>query len=441
MPDYTVSQFDTSQYHQAYATLEAICGPNVAEAFQKFYGNSTFTPDQIVNLAQEQGLWSQATGMHGPQAEEALLNRMGIPAQYSPTLNVQDLQNKVMSGSMGAISTPGHYFDLQGYDPNTGLYDTGQTGSVYKGGGRYLSMDQMQKLAGPVSGVFTLAPNQQQVQSSFNPQTQTQSTTGQTGVPPEFVNKPYAQEAYNAAVQAGIDPNIFLRQINQESGFNPNAGSPAGAQGIAQIVPKYHPGVNTSDPIASLNYAANLDKQLLTQYGGDYTKALVGYNGGQGAVDAWNSGKGYTESKTYVNNILSGQTPAAFGQSNAPQNTNVTSQSSQSQSAGPQRPQGVQPWIPQSMWGEYNGGPTSLGNYGNILQGGGLSNLVRSMGQSLNYTGGFSMPAAQQSWLQGEQNIPQFSPNMFTPISSPLNAPPAQPNLMSRMSNPGSLYG
>jgi hypothetical protein len=428
MPDYTVSQFDTSQYHQAYATLEAICGPNVAEAFQKFYGNSTFTPDQIVNLAQEQGLWSQATGMHGPQAEEALLNRMGIPAQYSPTLNVQDLQNKVMSGSMGAISTPGHYFDLQGYDPNTGLYDTGQTGSVYKGGGRYLSMDQMQKLAGPVSGVFTLAPNQnqQQVQSSFNPQTQTQPTTGQTGVPPEFVNKPYAQEAYNAAVQAGIDPNIFLRQINQESGFNPNAGSPAGAQGIAQIVPKYHPGVNTSDPIASLNYAANLDKQLLTQYGGDYTKALVGYNGGQGAVDAWNSGNGYTESKTYVNNILSGQTPAAFGQSNTPQNTNVTSQSSQSQPAGPQRPQGVPVWIPQSMWGEYNGGPTSLGNYGNILQGGGLSNLVNSMNQSQ------SNGSSQFNW-----------PSMMTPMSfqNPLNAPPAQPNLMSRMSNPGSLYG
>ena len=64
--------------------------------------------------------------------------------------------------------------------------------------------------------------------------------------------------ARQAAQRAGIDPDLFSRQIQQESGFDPSAQSPAGALGIAQIVPQYHPGVDTSDPYASLDYAANL---------------------------------------------------------------------------------------------------------------------------------------------------------------------------------------
>jgi hypothetical protein len=386
---------------------------------------------------------------------------MGIPAQFSATVNLQDLQNKVMSGSMGGVSTPAHYFALQGYDPNTGLFDTGQTGSIFRGGNRYLSWNDITRLGGTPSGVFTLAPNQNQqqqqpqVQTSFNPATQTMPSTGQTGVPPEFANKPYAQEAYNAALQAGIDPNIFLRQINQESGFNANAGSSAGAQGIAQIVPKYHPGVNTADPIASLNYAANLDKQLLTQYGGDYTQALVAYNGGSGAVNAWNGGNGYTESKTYVNNILGGQTPASFttqsgGTGTYPQsNTDFGGYPQGKQTPqGPQRPQGVPGWIPQSMWGEYNNGPTSLtGTLGSIMPRGGmgLPAMPQLPQSSFNATpmpfspNSFSMPEAQSNWIQSEQNLPMYQ-NPFS-MATPMSAPAAQPNIMSRMSRPISLYG
>ena len=63
----------------------------------------------------------------------------------------------------------------------------------------------------------------------------------------------YRAVAVRAAQRAGINPAIFLRQINQESGFNPNARSSAGAVGIAQIVPRWHPGVDATDPVASLN--------------------------------------------------------------------------------------------------------------------------------------------------------------------------------------------
>jgi soluble lytic murein transglycosylase-like protein len=120
----------------------------------------------------------------------------------------------------------------------------------------------------------------------------------------------YVAYAWQAAQKAGIDPNIFTRQIQQESGFQPfNADgspktSPAGAVGIAQIVPKYHPGVDATNPLASLDYAAQYMAGLVKQNGGDYGKALAAYNAGQGAVDRFGGVPPFAETQTYVKNIL-----------------------------------------------------------------------------------------------------------------------------------------
>jgi len=94
----------------------------------------------------------------------------------------------------------------------------------------------------------------------------------------------YARET---ALRAGLDPDIFERQIQQESGFNPaafNVGS--GATGIAQIVPAMHPGVDPGDPIASLDYAASWLADLKRQFG-SYAKALAAYNWGPGNVGGY----------------------------------------------------------------------------------------------------------------------------------------------------------
>jgi soluble lytic murein transglycosylase-like protein len=52
---------------------------------------------------------------------------------------------------------------------------------------------------------------------------------------------PYIAIARQDAIEAGISPDLFVRQINRESGFDPQALSPAGAQGIAQFMPKHWP--------------------------------------------------------------------------------------------------------------------------------------------------------------------------------------------------------
>jgi hypothetical protein len=93
----------------------------------------------------------------------------------------------------------------------------------------------------------------------------------------------YRAYAFNAAVQNGLNPpDYFVNQINQESGFNPNAyNAGSDASGIAQIVPRWHPGVDVWNPYQSLDYAAKLVAENIATYG-SWSKALIAYNWGPG---------------------------------------------------------------------------------------------------------------------------------------------------------------
>jgi hypothetical protein len=96
----------------------------------------------------------------------------------------------------------------------------------------------------------------------------------------------YVGTAQQDAMNAGISAYYFVRQINQESGFNPYAVSYAGAIGIAQFMPAtaYSLGINPYNPYQSLWGAANLMGSYTRQYG-SYEKALAAYNAGPGAVN------------------------------------------------------------------------------------------------------------------------------------------------------------
>lgn len=113
----------------------------------------------------------------------------------------------------------------------------------------------------------------------------------------------FSSVARNAAAKYGLLPDIFARQIQVESGFNPKAISPAGARGIAQIMPATAKGwgVNPDDPYASLDAAAKNMAGYLRTFGGNYEKALRAYNAGPGAVDR---SRQYPETNAYVQKIL-----------------------------------------------------------------------------------------------------------------------------------------
>ncbi len=114
------------------------------------------------------------------------------------------------------------------------------------------------------------------------------NTTGFSGSAP--VNLPpqnyYVTLARQDAANVGISPNIFVRQINEESGFQPYVVSSAGAIGIAQFEPATAAslGVDPYNPAQSLWGAARLMSSYVNQYGG-YAQALAAYNAGPGAVN------------------------------------------------------------------------------------------------------------------------------------------------------------
>jgi hypothetical protein len=119
--------------------------------------------------------------------------------------------------------------------------------------------------------------------------------------------------AQQAASRHGVDPGIFTRMINQESGFNTQARSPAGALGIAQFMPATAQGfgIDPMDPMAALDAAARYIKNGLSQFDGSYPLALAAYNAGAGAVRKYGGIPPYKETQNYVRSILGGTTPTA----------------------------------------------------------------------------------------------------------------------------------
>jgi LysM repeat protein len=122
----------------------------------------------------------------------------------------------------------------------------------------------------------------------------------------------YIAVARQAALNAGISPDIFVRQINQESGFRPNVTSYAGAVGIAQFMPATAAslGINPYNPTQALQGAARLMATYVRQYG-SYALALAAYNAGPGTVNGALRGCGGAwlqcvpaETHSYVNIIL-----------------------------------------------------------------------------------------------------------------------------------------
>lgn len=130
----------------------------------------------------------------------------------------------------------------------------------------------------------------------------------------------YVKLATSMAQRYGLDPNIFVRQMDRESGFNPAATSSAGASGIAQIMPDtardpgygVQPISDTRNPTESLRFAAEYMRAMLDKYKGDYALALAAYNAGTGTVDKAGGVPPIKETQDYVSAILGGTGAEGF---------------------------------------------------------------------------------------------------------------------------------
>lgn len=95
----------------------------------------------------------------------------------------------------------------------------------------------------------------------------------------------YAELFRFVEVETGIPAGLLARLAQQESFFNPNAVNPSGAQGMMQIIPKWHPGVNPFNPNEAIPYAAKFLRQQYDRFG-SWRAALAAYNWGPGNVNS-----------------------------------------------------------------------------------------------------------------------------------------------------------
>jgi soluble lytic murein transglycosylase-like protein len=108
-----------------------------------------------------------------------------------------------------------------------------------------------------------------------------------------------------AARKYGVPEDMFLRLIQQESGWNNGAMSPKGAVGLAQLMPgtATRLGVDASDPQQNLEGGARYLSMMFTRFG-SWRLALAAYNAGPQAVEKYGGIPPFAETKGYVAAIL-----------------------------------------------------------------------------------------------------------------------------------------
>ena len=112
-----------------------------------------------------------------------------------------------------------------------------------------------------------------------------------------------AAQITSAANQAGIDPNLLAAVVQQESGGNPWALSPTGAQGLTQLEPGTAAAYGVSnpwDPMQNLLGGAKYLRDLLNQFAGNSSLAIAAYNAGPAAVTQYGGIPPYAETQAYV---------------------------------------------------------------------------------------------------------------------------------------------
>ncbi len=121
--------------------------------------------------------------------------------------------------------------------------------------------------------------------------------------PPVDVHQAVAE----ASDRYRLDPDLLNSVIRAESGFNPHAISPKGAQGLMQLMPGTASklGVpNAFDPGANVDGGTRYLRELLERYNFDLVKALAAYNAGPHRVEQYGGVPPYRETRHYVASIV-----------------------------------------------------------------------------------------------------------------------------------------
>ena len=138
-----------------------------------------------------------------------------------------------------------------------------------------------------------------------------------------------------AAQTQGVSEGLIKAVMHTESGFNSNARSPVGAQGLMQLMPATARRFNVSnayDPQQNIFGGAKYLGWLIKRFNGNTSLALAAYNAGEGNVAKYGGIPPFRETQDYVRRVTSRYSNLyAGGISSANNNTNALVSESASQ--------------------------------------------------------------------------------------------------------------
>lgn len=114
-------------------------------------------------------------------------------------------------------------------------------------------------------------------------------------------------EIVNQAIANGVEPALAVSIAKNESGFDQNAISPAGAIGIGQLMPDTAAGLGVDPYDWKQNILGMIKyiKELWETFDGDIAKVIAGYNAGSAAVQKYGGIPPYPETQAYYENVAS----------------------------------------------------------------------------------------------------------------------------------------
>lgn len=120
------------------------------------------------------------------------------------------------------------------------------------------------------------------------------------------VPEAYAAHIAHLAERFDLSPALLEAVVWQESRWRADAVSPAGARGLAQLMPgtARDLGVDPDNPLANLEGGARYLREQLDRFDGDLEKALAAYNAGPGRVIRSGGIPRIRETQVYVSSIM-----------------------------------------------------------------------------------------------------------------------------------------
>lgn len=273
----------------------------------------------------------------------------------------------VALASVGAVSTSSHASNIRkvAADGSITLTNTGHRSHSGRSGGQgqyayVMQNDDGEKLLTNITRRTDddrFRDFNQQVKKTFYPESNIHQYknwgANEAAVSPSGSRNKNAYDALiaDAARRHNLDAGLMKAIMHTESGFNANARSPVGAQGLMQLMPataRRFGVTNAWDPAQNIEGSAKYLRWLLNRFNGRVEHVLAGYNAGEGNVDKYGGIPPFRETQDYVKRVLSRynnlyanqsfQPPSRHGSNNSPisltaNTTHATSDSAYTQTA------------------------------------------------------------------------------------------------------------